>query len=112
MDQGVKIAQFACEALKEKQGEKIVLLDVRGDTSVMDYAVIVSGSSPPHLKALFLEVQNQLQKNGIQVFRRVGTPECGWMVLDYIDSVIHIFSPDARQYYALEKLWEKATRLL
>lgn len=110
-DQGIDIANVAREALDDRHGEEIVLLDVREHTAIMDYVLIVSGSSPPHLKALFGEVQNQLKQSGIAVYRRAGTPECGWMVLDYIDTVIHIFSPDARQYYALEKLWERAPRL-
>jgi ribosome-associated protein len=110
-DQGIQIAESARQALDERHGEEIVLLDVRDHTSVMDYVVIVSGSSPPHLKALFGEVQNQLKRSGIAVYRRAGTPECGWMVLDYIDTVIHIFSPDARRYYALEELWARAPRL-
>ena len=111
VDQGIRIAKIAREALDERHGEEIALLDVREHTSIMDYVVIVSGSSPPHLKALFGEVQHQLKRSGIAVYRRAGTPECGWMVLDYIDTVIHIFSPDARRYYALEELWAKAPRL-
>lgn len=110
-DKGVQIAEAAREALDERHGEDIVLLDVREHTSIMDYVVIVSGSSPPHLKALFREVQHQLKRSEITVYRRAGKPECGWMVLDYIGTVIHIFSPDARRHYALEELWAKAPRL-
>jgi ribosome-associated protein len=66
---------------------------------------VVSGMSKPHLKALYGEVQHQLKQEGIQCYRRAGMAEGGWMVLDYVDVVIHIFLPESREFYALEELW-------
>ena len=74
----------------------------------MDYCVIASGQTPPHLKALLGEVQRQLKESGSSLYRKSGDPESGWMVLDFVDVVIHIFSPDARAYYDIEKLWAEA----
>ena len=90
----------------------MVWLDVRGLSGITDYMVIVTGSSPPHLKAMYNSVQTTLKhQGGPHTFRRAGAPEGGWMVLDYIDAVIHIFGRQARAYYAIEDLWPGAPRL-
>lgn len=70
--------------------------------------VIATGSSAPHLKALFSEVQHFLKQQGSPCYRRSGAPECGWMVVDFVDVVVHVFSPTARDYYAIEDLWPNA----
>jgi ribosome-associated protein len=73
--------------------------------------LVVSGTSPPHLKAMFEAVQHELKVRGAWCYRKAGAPESGWMVLDYVDVVIHIFSPAARRYYAVEELWARAPLL-
>ncbi|MBN1558450.1 MAG: ribosome silencing factor [Lentisphaerae bacterium] len=109
---GADIAAAARQALEDKHGEDPLVLDVRGTSSLTDYLVIVSGSSPPHLKALYNGVQAALkQAGGLHVYRRAGAPEGGWMVLDYVDAVIHIFDRKTRGYYAIESLWTEAKRL-
>ena len=81
---------------------------MRGVSEITDYVVIACGSSPPHLKALFEEVLHALKARKVRCYRRSGVPEGGWLVIDYIDAVIHIFSPESRRYYAIEELWAKA----
>jgi ribosome-associated protein len=108
---GLDIARRAREALEAKKGEHIALLDVRGLSSVTDYFLIVSASSPPHLKALANEVQRVLKESGVHCYRRSGTPATGWMVLDYFDAIIHIFAEETRVYYGIEDLWGRAPRL-
>lgn len=77
-----------------------------------DYYIVVTGGSPPHLKALFDEVQQVLKhEDGIHCYRRSGNAESGWLVLDYVDVVIHIFSRENREYYAIEDLWRGAPLL-
>ena len=77
-----------------------------------DFILIVSAPSAPHLKALSNEVQVSLKKKaGVHCYRRAGTPESGWLVLDYVDVIIHILSPKARGYYEIESLWEQAPRV-
>ena len=83
------------------------MLDVRGVSGITDYCVIATGTSSPHLKALLSEVQHQVKQLGMPT-RRSGIPESGWVVLDCLDAVIHIFAPEARAYYALEALWQGA----
>lgn len=69
--------------------------------------MVVTGSSSPHLKALFNDILTVLKKEDIYCYRRTGAPEQGWLVLDYVDVVIHIFSAQAREYYAIEDLWQE-----
>jgi len=108
--EGIEIARRARAAFEDKKGEDIVLIDVRGLTSVTDYFLFVSGTSAPHLRALFGDVQKELKKAGVQCYRRAGAPASGWMTIDYIDVVIHIFTPETRRYYAIEELWAEAPR--
>jgi ribosome-associated protein len=84
------------------------VLDVRDRSSVADYFILVSGGSPPHLKALFDAVQHSLKESGVYCFRRTVDAPGGWMVLDYLDVVIHIFLPETRAYYGIEALWSGA----
>ena len=83
------------------------MLDVRGISNITDYYVIASGTSAPHLKALVTEVTHRLKRLGMPA-RRSGLPESGWVVVDGLDAVIHIFAPEARAYYAIESLWKEA----
>lgn len=105
------LVQKIHEALLDRKGEQVELVDVRGKSTVTDYYMVVSGSTTPHLKALASEVQRRLRDEGIHCYRRSGSPEDGWMVLDYVDVVIHIFLAELRGYYALEDLWEDAAPL-
>jgi len=63
------------------------------------------------VKALFSELIKQLKDNGMKPYRKEGTPESGWMIIDMVDTVIHILSREAREYYAIEAMWEAAPRL-
>lgn len=103
---------MAQEALRSKKGEQIKVLDVSGISPVTDYYIIVTGNSTPHLKALAEEVEKELDRAGIRCYRRAGTPESGWIVEDYLDFVVHIFSPDMREYYQLERLWSDGKVIL
>ena len=96
--------------MEEKKGEDIALLDVREISTITDYVLLVSGGSPPHLKAMYNEAQVVLKGEGVQCYRRAGDPASGWMTLDYVDAVAHIFMPETREYYAIETLWEEAPR--
>ena len=73
-----------------------------------DYYLIVTGNSAPHLKALVTEVEKSLAVEGVRCFRRAGTPDSGWIVADYLDFVVHIFTQDLREHYQLERLWNDA----
>ena len=95
------------QLIMEKKGEKIVTLDLRGITSVADFFVIASGNSSVHVKAIADEVYEKLKKeDGIIPWHVEGNEAQKWLLLDYVDIVVHIFGYEARAYYSLEKLWE------
>lgn len=102
------LAKKAVQALEDKKGEDIRLVDVRTISGVTDYYLIASGASAPHLKAMFNDVLRTLKEAGVPYFRKAGDPQSGWLVIDYLDVVIHIFSVEARAYYAIESLWTEA----
>ncbi|MCX6995657.1 MAG: ribosome silencing factor [Kiritimatiellaeota bacterium] len=110
-NEALALAVKAREALLAKKGENPVLLDVRGLSSITDYYLIVTGLNTPHLKALLEDLEREFEQAGRRCARRSGKPESGWMVADYLDVVIHIFSAQHRGYYALEELWSDATRV-
>lgn len=103
----LQLARMIRKALDEHKGEKLKVMDVRKRSTVTDYYVIATGTSAPHLKALYNGTEAALREKGVQCYRKAGIPEGGWMVLDYVDVIVHIFSKEAREYYALETLWGK-----
>jgi len=99
-------------ALADKKAVDVRTYDVRGVSGICDAFVVASGTAAPHLKGLVAGVQDAMKKVGVQSYRTSGDPESGWIVVDYVDVVVHVFSPEARQYYALEKIWETAKPVL
>lgn len=94
-------------SLEDAKGTDVKTYDVRGVSSLADFFVVATGAAAPHLKALIASTQAAMKDAGVKSFRTSGDPESGWIVVDYIDVVVHVFSPEARAYYALEKLWTK-----
>lgn len=86
------------KALEDAKGVDVKTYDVRGKSGLTDFFVVATGAAAPHLKALVRALPSK-------AYRVSGDPESGWIVADYIDVVVHVFSPEARAYYALEKLW-------
>ena len=83
--------------LADAKATDVRTYDVRGKSGLTDFFVVATGAAAPHLKALVRELP--------RAYRVSGEPESGWIVADYIDVVVHVFSAEARAYYALEKLW-------
>ncbi len=98
------------DSLENKKARDIIVFDVSEVSGVTDYMVLASGSSAPQLKALITEVQQQLKAIGVHAYRRTDDHEAGWMLLDYINVVVHIFEDDVREYYDLESMWPDAPR--
>ena len=96
------------EAASEKQASDVVLLDVRSICSFADYFVICSGETQRQLEAIYDEVNQILKKEGVSPHHREGTPDSGWLIVDFGDVVVHIFAPSEREYYQLDKLWGEA----
>lgn len=94
------------KALKTAKGVNVKTYDVRGASPLADYFVVATGAAAPHLKALVASAQAAMKEKGVFSYRLSGDPDSGWMVVDYVDVVVHVFSEEARCYYALEKIWE------
>lgn len=99
-------AKLVVKALEDRKATDVKVYDVRGKSGLTDFFVVATGAAAPHLKALVAESQAAMKDAGVASYRTSGDPESGWIVVDYIDVVVHVFSPEARAYYALEKLWE------
>lgn len=98
-------------AMLDKKAEKIVVLKLKTISDVTDYMVICHGNSDRQNKALADEVQRRLKKEEkMKVFSVEGEAKADWILLDYIDVVVHIFSRENREKFALEKLWMDAKR--
>jgi ribosome-associated protein len=89
-----------------------VLLDVRGICGFADYFIICSGESQRQLRAVFDEVEKSLKTEGVQPYHQEGSSDSGWLLLDYGDVIVHIFSPDERKFYDLDELWHEAKTVL
>jgi ribosome-associated protein len=111
--EALEIAHTLVETLDEKKGEDILLLDLIGVCSFSDYFVFCSGTSERMLRALTDEVQQAVKKKYGIIARSVeGEPEAGWILMDYGDVILNLFSPETRRYYQLEELWRDGNVLL
>jgi ribosome-associated protein len=98
--------------LEDKKGEDIVVLDIRELADFAEYFVICSGTSDRMLQALADEVKERIWKAQQLRGRVEGQPQDGWVLVDYGDVVVHLLSPDRRNYYRLEDLWAQGKILL
>jgi ribosome-associated protein len=101
----------AVEAVQEKKAQEIVLLDVAEDAGFTDYFLICQGSSSRQVQAISDEVYRRLGVAGLQPAHIEGYNHAEWVLMDYVDFVVHIFSEKARGFYDLERLWRTAHRV-
>jgi ribosome-associated protein len=101
------VAHLVVDAASDKKAQDILLLDVRGVASFTDYFVICAGTSERQIRAIGDGIDEALSRRGIEPYKREGTPADGWVLLDYSDVIVHIFAPEQRAFYGLEKLWER-----
>ena len=107
-----EIARVLINALEEKKGENILLLDIHEIASFTDYFIICSGSSDRMIDSLADAVIDEARKKVELRGHKEGQASGGWVVVDFGDIVLHIFSPDQRDYYRLEQLWEQGKILV
>ncbi|MFA5042643.1 MAG: ribosome silencing factor [Kiritimatiellia bacterium] len=105
------LAKIIAKGLVDKKGADITIYDVRNHSTMTDFHILATGMNPPHLKALFNETHLRMKARDLTCYRKSGTPDSGWIVADYVDVVLHLFNPAARQYYALDVLWKDMPRL-
>ena len=103
-----KELKLIIEVLEDKKGNDIRIFDVRVQSSVTDYIILVSAISEPHAKALKINLDKMIQERGIAVIGNENESSSGWMVLDAFNFMVHIQTDEMRSFYALEELWEDA----
>ena len=106
-----ELASVAADAMDDKQGHDIVILDMGNLLGIVDTFVIASGTSKRQVRTLAEEVDTQLEQLGRAPLRVEGMDTAEWVLLDYGDLAVHIFQPDARDLYSLERLWGDAPRV-
>lgn len=102
----LETAKMAVKALDSKKALDIKVIKIQDISAIADYFVIATGTSSTHVKALADEVEVQLDESGISVSHVEGYRSNSWILLDYVDVVVHVFSDEAREYYDLERLWQ------
>ena len=103
-----EMAVLAARTAASKQGQAVVVLDVRELITITDYFVIVSGTSDRQVKTLSDEIVRELKARGVRPVRREGEVAAKWVLLDFVDFVVHVFNDEERAFYRLENLWRDA----
>ena len=94
-----------CKILDDKAAEDILAIDVADKTIITEWFIICSGHSITHVKALCDEVEDKTAEMGLALRRTEGYADGRWIVMDFSDILVHIFYPDERKYYNMERLW-------
>lgn len=95
----------------QKQANNIVLLNLNGVSTLADYFLMMDARNPRLLAALSKELVDLAAKDGLEIKRREGRAESEWILLDFGDLVVHLFTPEKRQFYSLERLWNNAKKV-
>lgn len=98
----------AIELAADRKGNDIALLDLRGISNATDYFLLVSGTSDMHVRSIADHIIEELKKEGYRPSHVEGLRTGRWVLVDYIDFVVHVFHPAAREFYQLERLWGDA----
>jgi len=101
-------ARLMVDAAADKKAQDIVLFDVKDISSLADYFIVCSAQVERQIRAIAEGIEEALDAVDVPPYRREGTPADGWVLLDYGDVIVHIFSTEQRDYYRLEQLWENA----
>ncbi|KAA3663278.1 MAG: ribosome silencing factor [Calditrichaeota bacterium] len=98
-------AKKAAIAALDKKAEGIEVYDLKGVSSVTDYFVICTGSTDVHCKAIYNNIADELKTDNVRPNHVEGVSASRWILMDYVDFVIHIFQPSVREFYGLERIW-------
>lgn len=99
-------AVMAAKAISSKKGLDIQVIEISDISVLADYMVIATGTSSTHVKALADEVEYKLDEEGISVSHIEGYRSNSWILLDYVDVIVNVFSDEAREFYDLDRLWQ------
>jgi ribosome-associated protein len=103
-----ELARRIARLIWEKKGADLLIMDLRQLTGITDYFVVCSVDSDPQARAIMDHLAEQLRSDAVRPWHVEGTTGSKWLLLDFVDVVVHIFRPDARTFYGLERLWGDA----
>jgi ribosome-associated protein len=107
MEKNQNLKNLIITTLNNNKALDIISIDLDGKTSIADYMIVASGTSSRHIQALSEQVLNQFKKNGIINCKIEGKDSSDWKLIDGIDLIVHIFNPEKRKFYELEKIWSE-----
>ena len=99
------MAQIACKAIDDKKGQDIKIIDIQSVSVLADYFIIADGSNPNQVQAMADNVEEELFKAGFEARQVEGYNTANWILMDYNDIIVHIFSREDRLFYDLERIW-------
>ena len=105
-----RTARLIAELMLSKKAEDVVILDLRRLTDIAEYFVLCSGQTDLHVRAIVDGVLEGMEAEGIRPWFVEGYEDARWVVLDFVDVVVHVFQPEVRTFYNLERLWGDAPR--
>lgn len=108
MKKSEEMVRHACKALEDKKAFNIKVLDIRNVSDVADYFIITDGTNRNQVQAMCDCVEENMNKNGYLIKSVEGYSQGGWILLDYYDIIVHIFSDEARRFYNMERIWSDA----
>ena len=106
MNQSKEMARIAWNALNDKKGEDIKIIDITGISVLADYFIIANGTSDSQVNALVDNVEEELHKAGYSLKQREGQASGSWVLLDFGDIIVHVFDKENRLFYDLERIWK------
>ncbi|HVX40586.1 MAG TPA: ribosome silencing factor [Gemmatimonadaceae bacterium] len=105
------LAQRAAQIAIDNKAQDVVLLDLRGVTDMTDFFIIASGTSDTHVSAIGQHIVEEMKKEGNPAHHIEGLEKGRWVLLDFVDFVVHVFHPTLRNFYQLERLWADAEQI-
>ena len=107
MEKNIDLKDLILKTLDSNKALDIISIDLKNKSSMADYMIIASGTSSRHIQALSEMVLEKLKTNGIKSSKIEGKESSDWKLVDGIDLIVHIFHPDKRKFYELEKIWSE-----
>jgi ribosome-associated protein len=107
MEKNIDLKSIILDTLDSNKALDIISIDLKNKSSMADYIIIASGTSSRHIQALSEQVLEKLKTNGVKNSKIEGKESLDWKLVDGIDLIIHIFNPDKRKFYEIEKIWSE-----
>ena len=107
MEKNTNLQNIILETLDSNKALDIITIDLKNKSSMADYMIIASGTSSRHIQALSEQVLEKLRANGVKNSKIEGKESSDWKLVDGIDLIVHIFNPEKRKFYELEKIWSE-----